>query len=102
MSSNYRGRGRGGRGGGRGGFKGNSSTAPPVQQQLATAPGPLHSTEYILQTLYQQLTGNPRSVVGVKYVENPKGVIANYLKALGEDVTYVTSKKRVEGINVWR
>jgi len=48
------------------------------------------------------LTGNPRAVVGQKYVENPKGVIANYLKALGEDVKYTTKKVRVDGVELWR
>ncbi|GAA6017989.1 hypothetical protein JCM11491_000022 [Sporobolomyces phaffii] len=76
------------------------SAAAPVA--LPTAPGPVHSTAYILETLYGQLTGNPRAVVGQKYVENPKGVIANYLKALGEDVAYETTKKQVDGVPVWR
>ncbi|GAA5911982.1 uncharacterized protein JCM6883_000754 [Sporobolomyces salmoneus] len=103
-NSGYRGRGRprggGARGSSRGGFSAPSSARTPPD--LPTAPGPLHSTEYILQSLYPQLTGNPRATVGQKYVENPKGVLANYLKALGEDVTYRTEKKRVDGVSVWR
>ncbi|GAA5851262.1 hypothetical protein JCM5353_007711, partial [Sporobolomyces roseus] len=104
MSTPYRGRGRGasrGRGSSRGGGFSNpprSTAAIPSP----SAPPPVHSSDYILHSLYQQLTGNPRAVVGQKYVENPKGVIANYLKALGEDVKYTTKKVRVDGVELWR
>ncbi|GAA5942994.1 uncharacterized protein JCM15063_006271 [Sporobolomyces koalae] len=80
----------------------NGSSSRPPPPPAPSAPGPIHSQEYILKTLYQELTGNPRAVVGPKYLENPKGIIANYLKALGEDVHYSSAKKNVDGTNLFR
>lgn len=105
MSTPYRGRGRGASRGGRGSSRGggfSNSSRSTAAIPSPSAPPPIHSSDYILHSLYQQLTGNPRAVVGQKYVENPKGVIANYLKALGEDVKYTTKKVRVDGVELWR
>ncbi|GAA6063881.1 hypothetical protein JCM10212_005873 [Sporobolomyces blumeae] len=82
-----------------------SSTRPPAVSP--SAPGPIHSEVYILESLYPSLTPptgphRPNSTALQKYVENPKGVMANYLKALGEDVKYSTEKRRVDDTEVWR
>ncbi|GAA5992997.1 hypothetical protein JCM10908_000789 [Rhodotorula pacifica] len=94
---NYRGGGyrgtkrpRGGGGGG-GGRSAAAPTAPPP-----SAPGPLHDLAHLEKTYKGQL------VPGSKYLENPKGVIANYVKALGFDPEYKAMKVLVEGKVVFR
>ncbi|GAA5926212.1 hypothetical protein JCM1841_001157 [Sporobolomyces salmonicolor] len=86
------------RGGGAGpaGAHGRAPPAPPP-----SAPGPIHSQQYIL-SLYAQLTGRPAAQPNQKYLDNPKGVVANYMTALGLPVKYDTIKRRVDGQDVFR
>ncbi|GAA5869564.1 hypothetical protein JCM1840_004460 [Sporobolomyces johnsonii] len=86
---------RGG-GAGPGAHAGRAPPAPPP-----SAPGPIHSQQYIL-SLYAQLTGKPTAQPNQKYLDNPKGVVANYMTALGLPVKYDTSKRRVDGQDVFR
>lgn len=85
-------------GGARGGYRGTKrnrggSTRPPAQPAAPppSAPGPLHDLALLERTYRNQLAP------GSKYLENPKGVIANYVKALGLDPVYQSHRVAVDG-----
>lgn len=84
---------------GAGGYRGTKrhrgNTRPQAQAQPAppppTAPGPLHDLALLGRTYKNQLAP------GSKYLENPKGVIANYVKHLGLDPVYQSHRVAVDG-----
>ncbi|GAA6053256.1 hypothetical protein JCM3770_002681 [Rhodotorula araucariae] len=63
------------------------------------APGPLHDHAYVLQA-YAALGG--RGQPNPKYLDNGKGVLANYTKALGVDGKYDAQRVNVDGHDVFR
>ncbi|GAA5985608.1 hypothetical protein JCM11641_004989 [Rhodosporidiobolus odoratus] len=96
--------GGGGGGGGRGGYYGNkrprSSPASQPQQQLPTLSPPLFSLDYVLSTLSSKAQARALNAQQFdKWVGNSKGILANYLSALGENPTsaYKAQKGLVEG-----
>ncbi|GAA5860889.1 hypothetical protein JCM8547_003880 [Rhodosporidiobolus lusitaniae] len=100
------------RGGGRsgyGGYKrprgGNSSAnklPPPVPVALPSLPGPLLSRDHVLSTLSPQARSRAGPGQYDKWTENPKGVMSNYAKAIGEEVNYQSQRGRVDGQDVYR
>ncbi|GAA5900811.1 hypothetical protein JCM8208_004617 [Rhodotorula glutinis] len=84
------------RGNGQGGG-GRGPRAPAVPPPAA--PGPVHDQAYVLRA-YAQLGG--RGQPNNKFVENPKGVLANYTKALGVDGKYDSRRVTVDGHDLFR
>ncbi|GAA6018320.1 hypothetical protein JCM10207_000804 [Rhodosporidiobolus poonsookiae] len=91
---NKRPRGNGGGGGG----------APRAPQPAApSAPGPVHSRDYVLQ-LYGQ-HAQARAINAQQYskwLDNSKGVVANYCAALSLSADYKAQKVNVDGQDVFR
>ncbi|GAA5884472.1 hypothetical protein JCM3774_005578, partial [Rhodotorula dairenensis] len=69
----------------------------PQQPPPAAAPGPLRDWSLLERSYPKQLV-QP----GSKYLENPKGVLANYVKALGFDPDYSAHRVSVDGQVVYR
>lgn len=95
-TSGSRGGYRGGRrGGGKSGGRSNGGGTPAAPPP--TVQGPVRDLSYLEKTY-----GAKALPAGSKYLENPKGVIANYVKALGLDPVYKTQKCTVDGKVLFR
>ncbi|GAA6039938.1 hypothetical protein JCM8097_002627, partial [Rhodosporidiobolus ruineniae] len=100
------GRGRGGgyskrpRTNGGGGGGGGGPPAPAAV--LPTAPGPLWTMDAVLAAYRPQ--AQQRALPGQldKWIENPKGVMSNYCKAVGSEAKYQSQRVRVDGRDVVR
>ncbi|BGP51359.1 hypothetical protein JCM10450v2_007297 [Rhodotorula kratochvilovae] len=80
------------------GGQGNRGPKPPAAP-APVAPGPLHDHNYVLQA-YAALGG--RGQPNPKYLDNGKGVLANYTKALGVDGKYEAQRVNIDGQDVFR
>lgn len=81
---------RGGGGKGRGTTAAAANNPPPP-----TVPGPVRDYA-LLERTYPKALLQP----GSKYLENPKGVVANYVKALGFDPEYSARRVAVDGAHL--
>ncbi|KAK4703876.1 hypothetical protein P7C70_g2332, partial [Phenoliferia sp. Uapishka_3] len=89
----------GGRGGGRGGARNSNSNNKRARTSQASssqiipqASPPLYDQQYVEASWTAHGgRGHPNH----KWIENPKGVIANYIVALGEKAKYESKKVRV-------
>lgn len=77
----------------------NKQSSRPSRPSPSVAP-PLHDEQYILSA-YAAATGG-RAKPNPKHLENPKGVLANYVTALGEKATYKGGKANVAGVEGYR
>ncbi|PRQ70928.1 hypothetical protein AAT19DRAFT_10468 [Rhodotorula toruloides] len=83
----------------RGGAGGGAGPSRSAKVPLPTAPGPLHDKTYV-ESVYGAMGG--RGKPPPKLIENAKGVISNYVKALGGDPKYEAKKVNVLGEEVTR
>ncbi|GAA5843294.1 hypothetical protein JCM11251_007280 [Rhodosporidiobolus azoricus] len=95
---------RGGRGGGGWGNKRPRNSGAPAAPAapLPALPPPFLSLDHTLATLRPQAALRALPGQLAKWQDNPKGVMANYLAALGEPVKYDAKRGSVEGRDVYR
>ena len=87
----------------RGGSARNSNSNHSAKRARPSAPPPsvappLHNQEYIIASFTTQRGAKPNP----KHLENPKGVLANYITALGESAQYKGGRASVNGVEGYR
>ena len=81
--------------GGSGGGGGRSVKRPKLTSRILE--GPIHD-EIAVRGVWPIQAGQP----ALPWINNPKGVIANYVAALGMSVNYETVQGVIDGRQLWR
>lgn len=81
----------------RGGGPSSSSSSTPRGPPAPSVPGPYLDSHHVLTTFSPAARQRAAPQQYEKWTENPKGVIANYCKAIATDAKYTAQRVNIEG-----